>query len=69
MMTPEQILEMIDDLILTYNCYEQRIVDNSCCTSPAYYVREEARIQKEHMEHLAMREQLAEMITSTKETR
>lgn len=40
-------IEFIEDLIDSYFYSERRDLDNSSCSSPSFYVREEARIQKE----------------------
>lgn len=45
--------ELLEDIISSFFAGERRDVDNSGCITPAFYVNENARIDREHQEALA----------------
>ena len=55
-------IEFIEDLIDSYFYSERRDLDNSSCSSPSFYIREEARIQEEQYKALMVMNRIKEKL-------
>jgi hypothetical protein len=59
-----KLIEKARDLEFDRYAAEQRIMDNSCCTSRSYYIEGEAANDKEQVENNTLFDQAKEILDS-----